>query len=199
MQEIWKNNHEITPFAARSKFWAKDTYVVIIGFGAHINPKDLSTMDLVHHPVGICLTNDRQNHVYARFDLYNKHSLIPRFDRAEWIIVEGLNLERFEKMDVHGLDNLIHFGQYKGKEIRDIVNADLKYIFWLMRENYLIINEEVLDYIHLNFIDRIDGDAVMINNYRLKEIYDQHDRASQIARQHQVFEIKGVPSKMNGT
>ena len=41
--------------------------------------------------------------------------------------------------------------KHKGKEIQDIINSDLKYIFWLIREKYLIINQEVLDYLQLNF------------------------------------------------
>ena len=197
LREIWKMNGEKTPFAARMKFWALDTYVVVIGFGANTNPKDPTAKEYINHPIGICLTNDKPNRVFSKYPLYNELSVIPRFDKREWIIITDLNLERFERMDVHGLGSFIYFGKHKGKEIRDIINSDLKYIFFFFFEKYLIINQEVLDYLQLNFFDRIDNDAVMINNYRLQEIYYRDNNTTPLDLTQPMHEIKVLQSKMN--
>lgn len=103
LRQVWDLNGQELPFAARLKFWGKDTYVVIIQFGPYYDGKDDKVLEYLQHPIGIPFTDGYPNNILARFPLFSKYFAIPRYDYPEWEPVEGIDLSRFQKKDILNL------------------------------------------------------------------------------------------------
>ncbi len=160
LRQIWIENGETLPFAARLKFWAKDTYVVILRFGAYVHdPNDLDGLQYQEHPVGIPLTNDKPNNIFLKYPLYAKYFLIPRYDYPEWENVTDINLERFERKDIHSLNNYIQFGKHYGKSVNDLINTDFGYIKWMIQKSDYTFDKPTMTYIAEN-IPNFDIDLI---------------------------------------
>lgn len=133
IKQIWEDNGKTFPFAVRKITWAKDTYVVIIKFGPYFSKKDLKDpegqllkLTTQNSPIGIPLSNDRVNLVLNNNDLFQRYSIIPGHDNSYWGIVNDIDLSRFIKPSIYSLDSIMHFGEYLGKEIRDVLNIKRK-------------------------------------------------------------------------
>ena len=155
IRELYLKNDRILPFAVRSKAWATNTYVIILKFGVRDEVDKKLETDYSLHPVGIPITNGEPNNMFENDVLFAKYRFIPKFNEPNWDRVEHIDLTVFEKKEINGLNNFIQFGKYIGWMIKDVINSDLNYVKWALRNiNEFTLADDAINYIEsrgLNF------------------------------------------------
>lgn len=118
-------------------------------------------------PVGVPLTNGRPNLLLIDNPQFSKLFVIPRHDYPEWELATDVDVSRFEKVDIHSLDNVMHFGKYMAREVRDVINMDRKYLLWLINNIHVFaLSEDAVSYLEQNFPD-FDKLAIELNKQKI--------------------------------
>ena len=84
---------------------------------------------------GYCLIDNVRNDEYMHEVYPDNKGEIPCAGCGEWVLVDVPGDDMDEVFPVHKADEVIPFGQYKGKTYAEIYKEDPKYIFWLLESD----------------------------------------------------------------
>lgn len=84
---------------------------------------------------GYCLIDNVRNDEYMHEVYPDNKGEIPCAGCGEWVLVDVPGVDMDEVFPVHKADELIPFGQYKGKTYAEVYKEDPKYIFWLLESD----------------------------------------------------------------
>ena len=92
---------------------------------------------------GYCLIDNVRNDEYMHEVYPDNKGEIPCAGCGEWVLVDVPGVDMDEVFPVHRADEVIPFGQYKGKTYAEIYKEDPKYIFWLLEseetESFILV------------------------------------------------------------
>lgn len=84
---------------------------------------------------GYCLIDNVRNDEYMHEVYPDNKGEIPCAGCGEWVLVDVPGVDMNKVFPVHKADEVIPFGQHKGKTYAEIYKEDPKYIFWLLESD----------------------------------------------------------------
>ena len=84
---------------------------------------------------GYCLIDNVRNDAYMKEVYPDNKGEIPCAGCGGWVLVDVPGADMNEIFPVHKADEIIPFGQHKGKTIAEVYKEDPKYIIWLLESD----------------------------------------------------------------
>lgn len=84
---------------------------------------------------GYCLIDNVRNDEYMHEVYPDNKGEIPCAGCGEWTLVDVPGVDMNEVFPIHKADEVIPFGQHKGKTYAEVYKEDPKYIFWLLESD----------------------------------------------------------------
>jgi uncharacterized protein (DUF3820 family) len=103
---------------------------------------------------------------------------IPNSGCGSWALLSIVGEPTVEPINVLGLDDVIDFGKYKGKKLREVIVSDWQYIKWaiLGSQRLFVDVEEIIAYHEANTPKLAPADKMMFGKYKgrtLQEVFEE--------------------------
>ena len=156
--QIWNDNGQKTPFAARRTHWSDQRIYVIIN---KVEPNGKGYGNAYGYPT----TNGYLNTYFSHSPLWHSEKRIPNPGVYGWEYVEGVSLEllgrntmgktskddyciKTKKQGCYDLNSRLNFGRHRGVTLSEIIHEDPSYIVWAINNiTGFAISDEAMQFL----------------------------------------------------